>query len=70
MSSQPYRWFEAYRAAASEHDFTRLYRRIDLALNAIDERFDGPAELDELEFNEIQAALRALHLLSIDEAVI
>jgi hypothetical protein len=67
MSSQPYKWFAAYRSAALEDDFTRLYRRIDLALRAIEERLDGPAKLDELEFNEIQAALRALQLLGTDE---
>jgi len=40
---------------------------MDLALKAIEERLDGPAKLDDLEFNEIQAALRALLMLTTDE---
>jgi hypothetical protein len=69
MSAQPYRWFEAYRSAALERDLTRLRRRIDLALKAIEERLDGPVKLDDAEFGEIQAALRALQLLGTEESV-
>jgi hypothetical protein len=65
--SSPYSWFAAYKAAAFETDFSRLYRRIDLALRAIEKRLDGPKNLDEAEFTEIQGALRALQLLSNDE---
>jgi hypothetical protein len=67
MSSSPYSWFAAYRSAALEANFSRLYARIDLALRAIEQRLDGPTKLDEAEFAEIQGALRALQLLSTDE---
>jgi hypothetical protein len=63
----PYSWFAAYRAAALETDFSRLYRRIDEALKAIEKRLDGPTKLDDAEFTEIQDALRALQMLSTDE---
>jgi hypothetical protein len=69
MSSQPYRWFAAYRSAALERDLVRLRGRIDLSLKSIEERLDGTAKLEDLEFNEIQAALLALQLLSTDEAL-
>ena len=67
MSSSPYSWFAAYRSAALEANFSRLYARIDLALRAIEHRLDGPTKLDEAEVTEIQGALRALQLLSTDE---
>jgi hypothetical protein len=63
----PYSWFPAYEAAAFETDFSRLYGRIDLALNAIEKRLDGPAKLEDAEFTEIQDALPALQMLSTDE---
>jgi len=63
----PYAWFPAYVAAAFETDFSRLYRRIDEALKAIDKRLDEPTKLDDAEFADIEYALRALQMLSTDE---
>jgi hypothetical protein len=61
-----YSWSNAYRSAALETDFTKLYARIEEALTAIDKRLDGAAKLADAEFDELQAALHSLYEMSAE----
>jgi hypothetical protein len=61
-----YSWSNAYRSAALETDFTKLYARIEDALTAIEKRLDGTAKLADAEFDELQAALHSLYEMSAE----
>jgi hypothetical protein len=61
-----YSWSKAYRSAALETDFTKLYSRIEEALAAINNRLDGTAKLADAEFDELQAALHSLYEMSAE----
>jgi hypothetical protein len=61
-----YSWSKAYRSAAVETDFTKLYARIEEALAAIEKRLDGSAKLADAEFDELQAALHSLYEMSAE----
>ena len=57
-----YSWYRPYQRAIMETDFAVLADRIDDALTAIERRL-GRGDLDDAEFGELQAALKALVLL-------
>jgi hypothetical protein len=57
-----YSWYRAYQRAELETDFSRLADRIDEALTAIERRL-VQGRLDDVEFTELQSALRSLVLL-------
>ena len=67
MSRAPFPWYSDYEAAVLETDFSRLHKRIDAALNAIEKRLDRLSKLEETEFSELQAALRSLQALSSEQ---
>jgi hypothetical protein len=66
MSRPPFSWYANYEAAVLETDFSKLDKRIDAALNAIERRLDRLAKLEEAEFRELQSALRSLQALSAE----
>jgi|HubBroStandDraft_1064217.scaffolds.fasta_scaffold3517481_1 hypothetical protein len=68
MSRPPFDWYAAYEAAVFETDFSKLHERIDAALDAVEERLDGLAKLEDAEFSELQSALRSLLGLSAELA--
>jgi hypothetical protein len=68
MTKPRFAWYTAYESAVLETDFSKLHERIEVALNAIEKRLDTLSKLGEAEFNELQAALRSLAALSVDQA--
>jgi hypothetical protein len=49
LSPSIYPWFSAYRAAVLEPDFTLVPERVHEALRFIQDRVNGPAQMDDPE---------------------
>jgi len=64
LSPSIYAWFSAYRTAVLEPDFTLVPERVREALRAIEERLNGPAQMDEAERQAIVDARAGLGKLN------
>jgi hypothetical protein len=62
IDPKTYSWYRPYQRAIIEADPALLADRIDDALTAIEHRL-GQGHLEDAEFAELQAALKALVLL-------
>ncbi len=60
--NRPSPWYEAYLAAVSETDNTRLAKRILEARAAIERRLDSPVEVGSEEKRDLDWAKRALRV--------
>jgi hypothetical protein len=49
LSPSIYPWFSAYRAAVLEPDFTLVPERVHEALRFIQDRVNGPTQMDDPE---------------------